>query len=264
MSTTLEASAKRTVGLREVPLALLAPRRVFRKVEDVPAYAWPLVALLALVSLIGYATVETGLIDREVQRSVRTRIAAIDAVQRNVVERSALRDMYAEQEQQGEFEELLTRIRVVVAEPLKAAMFALLIAAILFGMVAISGRKPEWHTLLTVCVFAGFVEALRLVVELGLMLRHGALDVNTSAAVALPLLIEPGQIDGQAYAGLSGFATVLDPFRIWYWLMIYIGVTTTSQLTGWRAWLVCVLGWLVGGGLRAMMAVALVNAGMTQ
>ncbi|MCH7872639.1 MAG: hypothetical protein IID33_13150 [Planctomycetes bacterium] len=65
--------------MRDIPLVLLAPRRLFARVEDVAVYGLPLIVLLALVTLVGYATLETGLIDREVDREVNAEIARIDA-----------------------------------------------------------------------------------------------------------------------------------------------------------------------------------------
>ena len=48
----------------------------------------------------------------------------------------------------GEFKRLLTRIQVVVAEPMRVLATILLISAVFYGAVALTGRKPEWHTLL--------------------------------------------------------------------------------------------------------------------
>jgi hypothetical protein len=47
-------------------VGLLTPRQVFARIEDVPAWRWSLLILLTTVTLIGYATVETGLIDRAI------------------------------------------------------------------------------------------------------------------------------------------------------------------------------------------------------
>ena len=61
-TTEFVTPTRATVGVLDMPLALLSPRRVFAKVEDVPAYGWSLVVLLAAVTLLGYAKVETGLV----------------------------------------------------------------------------------------------------------------------------------------------------------------------------------------------------------
>lgn len=254
MSASLAASSRRTIGLGDIPRVLIAPRRVFARVEDVAAYGWSLLILLALVTLIGYAKVETGLIDREVDRAVNERIAAIERMQHNVVERSARAELYKQHREMGEFMKLLTRMRVIVLEPATALATALLVSAVLYGVVALSGRKPEWHTLMTVCVLAGFVDAFRLLIGLVLMLLHGSLAVDTSLSPVAGFFAVEGGPSPTALAAMSGALTGLDPFRIWYWALIIIGVWTTAQLRGWRAWLVCVLGWLIGAGVRSALA----------
>ncbi len=253
----LDVSTRRTVGVRDIPLVLLSPRRLFARVEDVAAWGWPLVILLTFVTLIGYATVQTGLIDREVDRRVNRRIALIDAMQRDVVERSALSELYAQEHKQGDFEKLLSRIQVIVAEPANTLAAALLTAALLYGVVALTGRKPEWHSLLTICVYAGFIDALRLLMALILMLRYESLEVYTSLAPLTEYLldIETGEVARVAMVG--GSLSAIDPFRIWYWIVIVVGLSVTSQLHGWRAWLICTLCWLLGTATRVGLAVAL-------
>lgn len=260
MSGSLTAATRRTVGLRDVPLVLLRPGRFFARVEDVVAWRWPLLVFLTAGTLIGYATVQTGLIDREVDRRVGERIARIDSEQHDVVELSALRDLYEKERKRGEFEKLLTRIRVVVAEPAKALAWVLLIAAVLYGVVALTGRKPEWHTLLTICVFAAFIDVLRLLMTLGLMLRYGTLQVDTSLALLSRFLAAADGVDPMTVAALSGLLSALDPFRVWFWLVVIVGLSTTDQLRGWRAWVACSLCWLVAAAARCAVAVAAVRS----
>jgi hypothetical protein len=248
-----EIVTRRTVGIRDIPRVLVAPRRVFARVEDVRAWAWPLLILLTMVTLIGYATVETGLIDREVDRAVRSSLAEIDRAQRDVVERSALRDLYDQAYKEGQFKKLLQRIGVIIAEPVQALTVALLVAAVLYGVTALTGRKAEWHTLLTICVLAGFIDALRLLVILILQLCYRTLDVDTSLALLLPWL--PGGLSGNATqrAATMGLLSALDPFRVWYWVVVIVGLAASAQLPGWRAWLACGLCWLAAAGGRSAL-----------
>jgi hypothetical protein len=258
LAELLEGKRRRTVGVRDIPLVLLAPRAVLARIEDVPAWGWPLVVLLTVVTLVGYATVQTGLIDREVDRGVNEKIAQIDAQQRDVVERSTLRTLYDDQIKQGEFFKLLKRMQVIIAEPAAALASALLVASVLYGVTALTGRKPEWHTLLTICVLAGFVDALRLVVQLALMLQCRSLEVDTSLSLATRWL--PASLSAKHVQVVSGLLTALDPFRIWYWLVMILGLSVTSQLRGWRAWVTCGLCWLAAAGGRAGLAVAMQSA----
>ena len=240
----------RPVRLRDVPQALFAPRGFFARVEDVPRYGWPLMVLLAIVTLIGYAKVETGLIDREIDRQTSQRIAEIEKTQLDVVERSALRELYEEQYKLGDFLKLMARIQVIVAEPLRVIATLLVIAAVLYGMVALTGRKPEWHTLLNICVFAMFVEMIGLLTALGLMLYHQTLDVETSLALILRPLIGTEGLDPKGLAAAWGMLTAIDPFRIWFWFVVIAGLTTTMQLPGWRGWFAGTLCWAVAALVR--------------
>lgn len=262
LSEMLDVATRRTVGVRDIPLVLLAPRRLFSRVEDVAAWGWPLLILLTLVTLIGYAEVQTELIDREVDRRVQERIAQIDETQRDVVERSALRELYEKEHKKGTFEKLLMRIQVIVAEPTQALAAALLVAAVLYGVVALTGRKPEWHTLLTICVYAGFIDAMRLLMTLVLMLCHGTLEIYTSLTPLTRYLVDLEQAEPVQVAAVSGLLSAVDPFRVWFWVVVVVGLSVTAQLRGWRAWLICTLCWLVAVGGRTGLAIAsVVNVG---
>jgi hypothetical protein len=252
----LEAAARRTVGVRDIPLVLFCPRRLFARVEDVGAWGWPLAVLLTPVTLIGYATIQTGLIDRETDRQVRERIARIDQTQRDVVELSALRELYEHQVKQGQFEKMLRRIQVVVAAPIAALAASLLTAGVFYGIVALTGRKPEWHTLLTICIYGGFIDALRLAAELALMLRYETLEVYTSLAPLTRRVMDVGAADAATLFAVAGGLMLIDPFRIWYWLTIATGLRVTSQLGGWRVWSVCAACWLLGAAVRMAAVVA--------
>ncbi len=259
-----DAVASRAVGVRDIPRVWLAPRRLFARVEDVAVWGWPLLILLCLVTLIGYATVETGLIDREIDRQVNERIARLDMERRDVVERSELRELYEQERKAGEFQKLLTRIRVIGAEPARTLATALLTAAALYGVVALSGRKPEWHTLLTICIFAGFVDVLRMLLQLVLMLSFRTLDVDTSLAPVVQLIAGGEGVAAEKVvnmAALTGLLSAVDPFRIWYWGVVIVGLSATRQLRGWRAWGPCLLCWLAGAGARAGLAAAASAAG---
>lgn len=258
MSEAADDAHLRPVGARDIPGVLLWPRRVFARLEDVKSWGWPLVILLLVVTLVGLGIVETGLIDRSVDQVVAQRIAKIDQQQRDIVERSQLREEYEKQIKLGEFERFITRIRVVAAEPARVLTHVLVIAAVLYGAVALSGRKPEWNTLLTICVLATYTEVLRLLVQLGLMLQTASLNADTSLAPVVRLWFEGQTPEPTLVAVWMGLLSGLDPFRLWFWVLIGTGLVTTAQLKSWRAWTVCVLGWLTGIGIRCGLLLATV------
>lgn len=254
-------TARRRVGLFDVPLALFSPKRVFARVEDVPVYGWSLIALLVAVTFIGYAEVETGLVDLEVDRHVEKGIAELEKEQFDVVERSALSKMIQDKRKEGEFLHLMDRIRVVVVNPVATLATVLVLSSLFYALVALSGRKPEWHTLLTVCVFASFVDVIAGAVRLGFMLRFATLTVSTSPAALTPMLVPQGEDAAQQTAAMSGILSLADPFRIWFWVVLGVGLATTAQLRGWKVWTSCIFFWLVAAGVRTAVLLASVGAG---
>lgn len=255
MTSEFVLTSRRTVGVLDIPRVLFTPRGVFGRVEDVPAYAWALVLLLVSVTMLGYLLVQTGLIDREVELQVQQNIAALELEQFDVVERSALSDMIAEKKKEGEFLRLVRGVGVIAVSPMVMLTGVLLIPAMFYGLVALTGKKPEWHTLVTICVFAGFADVIGLIVRLGMRLRFRTFFVDTSLAPLTNFMELQGANAAQASAVVGGLLTALDPFRIWFWLIMVTGLTVTRQLRGWQAWCACTFFWLAAAGLRAAIAV---------
>ena len=119
---------RRPVGLRDVALVVTAPRSVFARVEDTGAYGSALVLLLGLVILIGYAKVQTGLIDAVVERPTLAAKAQGEKTLGNLVDRTRRREAIGEGEQGGEFNRLITRLMVLVVAPVYFLASFLLIA----------------------------------------------------------------------------------------------------------------------------------------
>lgn len=262
MSTGFVTTTRTTIRIRDIPIVLLAPTRVFRRVEDVVAYGWHLTILLVTITLLGLATIETGLVDREVDNQVQQKIAEIEKQQFDVVERSKLSTMIQDAKKEGEFLRLMTRIQVIAANPLALLCTVLLLSALFYAAVALTGKKPEWHTLLTIFVFAGFTTVVGSFIRLGFMLHFRTLEVDTSLAPLVKWMAFEGNNAGVTSALLAGLFTAFDPFRIWFWLVAIIGLSTTAQLRGWKVWTLCVLLWLSAAGIRGVMA-ATMNGSVT-
>ncbi|MEK7710303.1 MAG: YIP1 family protein [Planctomycetota bacterium] len=209
---------KPMLGVRHAMLVYAAPRSLFARVEDTGAYGWALATLLALVMLIGYAEVQTGLIDQTVEQRTEESLAELEKTQAHLIERVELRDRMEEIRKQGEFNKLITRLLRVVVAPVQVLASFLLIASVLYAIVALTGRKPEYHTLMSICVYAGFIELLAYIIRLGMMLSYRTINVDTS----LGLLAAPGKPSALA---------AIDPFRIWFWVLVAIGLIVTRQLS---------------------------------
>jgi len=234
-------SRSRPAGLRDLGLLVTRPRALFARVEDTGAYGWALAVLLVLVTLVGYAEAQTGLYERLVDQDVERAQADLEATQGHLLDRVELRDKMEELRKGGEFNKVLRRLEVIVLSPIGLLVSFLLTASVLYAAVALIGRKPEYHTLMAICTYSGFVilgsQALRLV----MMLCYKTTRVDTS----LQMLAPAGK-----YAWLAAF----DPFRLWYWLLVGLGVVVTQQL-GRRSAIVTVsLLLLVASGVRIGLA----------
>jgi hypothetical protein len=220
---------------------LCAPHSVFRRIEDTGAYGWSLAVLLALVTLIGYAEVKTGLIERVVQRQTEQEKAKVEREKRDLLERVELRAELEKVDKAGKFKTLTTQILAVAASPVYFLTSVLLIASCLYAAVALTGRKPEYHTLVAICVYSEFIELTSYALRLVMMLVYRTIDVDTSLGML-----------ATSKAGL--WLSAVDPFRIWFWVLVAIGVTTTRQLSLRTAIITCVTMGLLAMSVRAAKA----------
>jgi len=256
MSQSFIRPTRRTVGLSDVALVFLSPRRLFAKVEDVNAYVWPFVVLLAIVTLMGYTVIETGLVDREVEKRTQQQIEQLEKQQFDVVQRSQFKKMLEDIHKQGEFMRMITRLEVVVGTPVSTLVAVFFLSSLFYGIVALTGRKPQWHTLMTIFVYAGFIDAFGQAFRLFLMIRYGRIDVDTTAAALTRPMVLDMPYGHEIVSVITALLAGIDPFAIWSWAVVLIGLWVTRQLRGWRAWVTCVFLWLVTSVARGSLAFA--------
>lgn len=223
------------VGLRHIPWVIMRPTAVFARMEDTGAYGKALVVLLALAVLVGYAQVQTGLIDRVVDQQTESQLAELEKAQYGVVDKLELKDAMDNVRKSGQFMKMLQRLGAVVFSPTYLLISSLLISSLLYAAVALTGRKPEWHTLMSICVYAAFIDLIAMTLRLAMMLSYRTLNLDTS----LGLLVEPGK--PTVLAGI-------DPFRIWFWMLVLTGLIVTRQLSRRAAWVSCGLMFAMSTG----------------
>ena len=229
------------LGVRHAMLVYLSPRELFSRVEDTGAYGWTLATLIGLVMLTGYAEVQTGLIDRVVDQRTEESLAKLEESKGQLVDRVELRDSMDDIRKAGEFNKLLSRLGKIVFAPSYFLASFLLIASLLYAVVALTGRKPEYQTLMSICVYAGFIELVAVVVRLAMVVSYRTTEMDTS----LRMLAAEG--------GASPLVGV-DPFRVWFWVLVGIGLTVTRQLSRRMAIVCCVLMGLLSAGSRVAIA----------
>jgi hypothetical protein len=125
------------------------------------------------------------------------------------------------------FNKLFARV-LLVAAPLGLLLSLAVVASLLFLAVALWGTaKADYRLLGGVAIFASLVDLPRLLVRLALVAGVHATRVETSLAAFLP---------GRR-AGLGAFLLLrrLDPFEVWYWALVGLGLWKTGQMSGRRA-----------------------------
>lgn len=224
-------------GLGDVWRVFTTPARLFRRVEDTGAYGWALAVLLLLITLTGYVQVQTGLIDRVVDQKTEQQLAELEKSQANLVDRVQLKDAMDSVRKAGEFMKLLSRLGAIVLSPIYLLTSCLLISSLLYAAVALTGRKPEYHTLMSICVYAGFVDLAGALLRLLMMIAYRTTAVETSLGMLAPV-------------GKPTWLAAVDPVRIWFWILVVIGLTVTQQLgrRGAIAW--CTIFFLIASGAR--------------
>jgi hypothetical protein len=218
--------SQRRPGLSDAPLVFVAPAGLFSRVEDTATYAWTLIVLLCLVTLVGYLRVQTGLIERVVDQQTEHELAMLETAQRDLVDRVSLREQMENVRKNATFTKLMGRLQAIVVTPVYMLVSILLVSSLLFAAVALTGRKPEYHTLLHVCVYAAFIDLAAHVLQLLMMIAYRTVQVGTS----LDMLMPPGK---------APYLAALDPMVLWYWLVVYKGVTVTQQLSRRAALATC-------------------------
>jgi hypothetical protein len=131
------------------------------------------------------------------------------------------------------FNKLFARVLLFAAGPLRLLLGVAVVASLLFLAVALWGTtKADFRMLWGIAVFAALVELPRLLLRLFLVAHIHALRVETSLAVFLP----------GPRAGLAAFLLLrrLDPFEVWYWALVGLGLWKTGQMSGRRALVVAV------------------------
>jgi hypothetical protein len=230
-------------GIRHILGVYTRPVRFYERFDLATPYGRPLVLLVGLLALAGYALVAAGLVEREVDISTEKTLAWVEKISIGEISRDQLDDSLHDVREAAVFWKVITSAGYVLAGPVEALGRIFVGAALAFIVVALSGRKPAYHGLVAILTFAAFVEVLRQALVVPLMISLHSTDVDTSLAA---LLRGRAVASGWLYASLQA----VDPFAIWFCVLAAIGMSRSAQLTRWRAALLCTALWLGGAVLH--------------
>jgi hypothetical protein len=154
------------------------------------------------------------------------------------------------QDKKAVFDKLFARVLLFVGGPLRLLIGIATVASLLFLTVALWGTgKADFRLLWGVVVFASCVELPRLAVRVILVAGVHATRVDTSLAAFLP----------GPRAGLAAFLLLrrFDPFEVWYWALVGLGLWKTGQLSGRRALVVALVLGLLAALVQGCLDVGL-------
>jgi len=90
---------------------------------------------------------------------------------------------------------------------------------------------------MSICVFAGFVDLAGCLLRLAMMICYRTTAVDTSLGMLAPV-------------GKPTWLSAVDPFRLWFWILVGLGLAVTHQLgrRGAIAW--CASLFLIASAAR--------------
>ncbi|MCH7703385.1 MAG: YIP1 family protein [Planctomycetes bacterium] len=231
-----------SLGLADGPRMLVSPASVFRRLAERSAYGWALGAMLLVITMIGWATVKTGLIELEVNRQTGKALAELEREQSDLLSRLELSKRMEKVRETGEFNKLILQGGAVAYAPIALVATLMLLAAILFAVVALAGNKPDYPTLMAVLVYSAVIDVAAAALRLAMMLWYRTMEVDTS----LGLLVSVSEETATLHRCLSA----IDPFRVWFWILVGVGLVLTGQLSRRVAGVTCAVFALLAIGVR--------------
>lgn len=212
------------VGLDALVLDLadffLRPVSLFQRMPRQNRGRAALVCVLLLQVLLGWAVVSTGVYDYEIltqsQRSINEYARRHEDDQAEVLE-----ETLEAMEKGAEFQMLLNRLWLWVGGPVRTLGVVGALTGLLFAVAALTGSRPDGPLLAGVVAFACLVEIPKRMLELWLMIATGSSRVETSLAA---FATDP-DISLWAYLLLRR----LDPFEMWFWAALGVGLYQTGQ-----------------------------------
>lgn len=236
----MNVTPSNSLGLVDGPRMLISPGGVFRRVAERSAYGWALGAMLLVITMIGWATVQTGLIDRDVNRQTAKALAQLEREQSDLLTPIQLSKRMEKIRENGEFMKLMSKGKAVAVPPIALVGTPMSVAALLFAVVALAGNKPDYPTLMAVCVYSAVLDVAAAALRLAMLLWYRTMEVDTSFGLLVSV--------SQETVTLHGCLSAIDPFRLWFWILVGVGLVLTGQLSRRVAGATCALFALVAIG----------------
>jgi hypothetical protein len=201
---------------------LVSPVEFFTHLAERNRYLQALLLLVFFQVLFGSAVLSTGVADHEEDLRTQERFGKVaKRVQEAPAGDSANQPVEAV-EKEAAFAKLLIRLGWLLGGSVRLLVGLTMVTGFLFIAVSMAGRKVDVPLLTGVVVYASCVEIVRMAVVLFLIWQTQTTRINTSAAV----WFRGTDVSLPAYLLLRR----LDPFALWYWGLVGLGLSKTGQL----------------------------------
>lgn len=245
-----------TSTLRNIGRVYWSPLRLFDRMEPSTPYGLPLLILVALLGLSGYVVVASGLVERDIDATTERALARIEKEEKGDLSDDELRERMKDARAAADFWKVVRSAGQVLAAPAETLGRIFIGAGVIYVLVALSGREPVYHGLVSLFVYAAYTEVPRQALLVLLMVGGETMTVETSLAVVLR---SRNEAPGAIYALLQS----VDPFLIWFVTLAGLGVVRTGQLRAGKTVAACAGLWTCGalGHLVSQYLVGLVGGG---
>jgi hypothetical protein len=229
---------------RDVLAVFFRPRSLFQELPRTNRVASALILLMALYALYGLGMYATGVLNYEIDVQTQTQLSGLRQHPPAKDDAAKFTSALETIEKGSVFQKELSRVALLAGGPIQLCLSVSVLSAVVFLVVALRGGKPNFQVLLGVTTFAAYVEVPRLIMQLVLTAQLHVSRVETSAAAFF----------SRADIGLGNYLLVrrLDPFEVWYYVLVGLGLYHTGQLK--RRWAIvtaCLLA-LFAAVLRCM------------
>jgi hypothetical protein len=222
-----EATSKQTGSLaQDIFAVFFRPTTLFRELPRTNRVASALILLMVLYALYGLGLYATGVLNYEIDVQTQTQISGLRQHPPAKDDAAKFTAALETIEKGSVFQKELSRVLLLAGGPVQLCLSVGVLSALLFLVVALRGSKPNFQVLLGVTTFASYVEVPRLLMQLVLTAQLHVSRVETSAAAFF----------SRADVGLGNYLLLrrLDPFEVWYYVLVGLGLYHTGQLK--RRW----------------------------
>jgi hypothetical protein len=179
--------------------------------------------LLACTFLYAFAVISTGVLDYEIDRKTQKEISQIRQHSESDEGNEKMSNLVDSAEKGGIFHQQMARVNLVVGGPLYMLVSLSFLSGVLFMAIALRGGKPNYQLLFGISVFAALVEIPNMIARVLLISQLHIGRVETSAAAFIK--------DPEAGLGAYLILRQFDPFAIWFYVLVGMGLVYTGQMS---------------------------------